>query len=68
MINLLKEPSKKKEILYNSTEIISNNMPGLLEEEEGIAIRPRSIVVPYAKDCLPNILMSNWRKKKIMRA
>jgi hypothetical protein len=68
MINLPKEPSRKKKILYSSNEILPNNMPGLLEEEGGVAIRPRSFVIPYAEDCLPNILMSNRRKEKIMRA
>jgi hypothetical protein len=42
-------------------------MPGFLEEEGRIAIRPRSFVIPYAEDCLPNILMRNWRKEKIIR-
>jgi hypothetical protein len=68
MINLAKEPSRKKKFLHSCTEILPNNMPGLLEEEGRVAIRPRSFVIPYAEDCLLNILMSNRRKEKIMRA
>jgi hypothetical protein len=41
-------------------------MPGFLEEKGRIAIRPKSFVIPYAEDYLPNILMRNWRKEKIM--
>jgi hypothetical protein len=68
VINLLEELSRMEEILNSCTEILPNNMPCMLEENRGIAIRARSFIVPYAEDHFLNILRGNRSKEKILRA